>query len=99
MAMDERTDGRSAASGGFLMLDNTFGMSNMLEHVVLQMTMAELLGIQLFVTTCSEDKHVVNMFPTITRLAQGDRVLLNGVPQYIRVNAGDYLFKESWNAA
>jgi hypothetical protein len=36
MAMDERTDGKSAASGGFLMLDNTYGMSNMMEHIVLQ---------------------------------------------------------------
>jgi hypothetical protein len=61
--------------------------------------MADLLGIQLFVTTCSEDKHVLNMFPAITRLAQGERVLVGGVPQYVRVRAGDYLFKEPGYAA
>jgi hypothetical protein len=99
MAMDERTDGKSAASGGFLMLDNTYGMSNMMEHIVLQKTMADVLDIQLFVTTCSEDKHVLNMFPTITRLVQGERVLLDGQPKYIRVRAGDYLFKETDRAA
>lgn len=99
MAMDERADDKKASSGGFLLLDNTYGMSNMLEHVVLQMTMADLLGIQLFVTTCSEDKHVLNMFPTITRLAQGERVSVGGVPQYIRVRAGDYLFREPGYAA
>jgi len=99
MAMDERAADKNAASGGFLMLDNTYGMSNMMEHIVLQMTMADVLGIQLFVTTCSEDKHVLNMFPTITRLVQGERVLSNGVPQYIRVRSADYLFKESGHAA
>lgn len=93
MAMDERAAEKTAASGGFLLLDNTYGMSNMIEHVVLQMTMADLLGIQLFVTTCSEDKHVVNMFPTITRLVQGERVFVNGQPQYIRVRSGEYVFK------
>jgi chromosome segregation ATPase len=99
MAMDERTDGKSAASGGFLVLDNTYGMSNMMEHIVLQKTMADLLDIQLFVTTCSEDKHVLNMFPTITRLVQGERVLLDGQPKYIRVRSGDYLFKGTDRAA
>ena len=99
MAMDERTDGKSAASGGFLMLDNTYGMSNMMEHIVLQKTMADLLDIQLFVTTCSEDKHVLNMFPTITRLVQGERVLLDGQPKYIRVRSGDYLLKGTDRAA
>jgi hypothetical protein len=99
MAMDERTDGKSAASGGFLMLDNTYGMSNMMEHIILQKTMADLLDIQLFVTTCSEDKHVLNMFPTITRLVQGERVLLDGQPKYIRVRSGDYLLKGTDRAA
>ncbi len=99
MAMDERADDKNASSGGFLMLDNTYGMSNMMEHVVLQMTMANMLGIQLFVTTCSEDKHVLNMFPTITRLVQGERVFSNGVPLYIRVRAADYLLKDSGYAA
>ncbi len=99
MAMDERAEDKNAASGGFLMLDNTYGMSNMMEHIVLQMTMADVLGIQLFVTTCSEDKHVLNMFPTITRLVQAEQVLSNGVPQYNRVRSGDYLFKESGHAA
>lgn len=99
MVMDERTDGKSAASGGFLMLDNTYGMSNMMEHIVLQKTMADVLDIQLFVTTCSEDKHVLNMFPSITRLVQGERVLVDGRPRYIRVRAGDYLFKETDRAA
>jgi hypothetical protein len=99
MAMDERADGKSAASGGFLMLDNTYGMSNMMEHIVLQKTMADVLDIQLFVTTCSEDKHVLNMFPTITRLVQGERVLLDGQPKYIRVRSGDYLLKGTDRAA
>lgn len=99
MAMDERADGKNAASGGFLMLDNTYGMSNMMEHIVLQKTMADVLDIQLFVTTCSEDKHILNMFPTITRLVQGERVLLDGVPRYNRVRSGDYLFKGSDHAA
>ena len=99
MAMDERADGKNAASGGFLMLDNTYGMSNMMEHIVLQKTMADVLDIQLFVTTCSEDKHVLNMFPTITRLVQGERVLLDGVPRYIRVRSGDYLLKGTGYAA
>jgi hypothetical protein len=99
MAMDERADGKSTASGGFLMLDNTYGMSNMMEHIVLQKTMADVLDIQLFVTTCSEDKHVLNMFPSLTRLVQGERVLIDGQPKYIRVRAGDYLFKETDRAA
>ncbi len=99
MTMDERADGKSAASGGFLMLDNTYGMSNMMEHIVLQKTMADVLDIQLFVTTCSEDKHVLNIFPSITRLVQGERVLVDGQPKYIRVRAGDYLFKETDRAA
>jgi chromosome segregation ATPase len=99
MAMDERTDSKNAASGGFLMLDNTYGMSNMMEHIVLQKTMADVLDIQLFVTTCSEDKHVLNMFPTITRLVQGERVLLDGQPKYIRVRSGDYLLKGAGRAA
>lgn len=99
MAVDERTDGKSAASGGFLMLDNTYGMSNMMEHIILQKTMADLLDIQLFVTTCSEDKHVLNMFPTITRLVQGERVLLDGQPKYIRVRSGDYVLKAADRAA
>jgi len=99
MAMDERTDGKNAASGGFLMLDNTYGTSNLMEHIVLQKTMADALGIQLFVTTCSEDKHVLNMFPTITRLVQGERVLQGGVPKYIRVRSADYLFKSAGHAA
>jgi DNA repair exonuclease SbcCD ATPase subunit len=99
MAMDERAEDKNAASGGFLMLDNTYGMSNMMEHIVLQMTMADVLGIQLFVTTCSEDKHVLNMFPTITRLVQAEQVLSNGIPQYNRVRSGDYVFKESGHAA
>ncbi|KPF96970.1 hypothetical protein IP86_14625 [Rhodopseudomonas sp. AAP120] len=99
LAMDERTDGKNAASGGFLMLDNTYGMSNMMEHIVLQKTMADLLDIQLFVTTCSEDKHVLNMFPAITRLVQGERVLLDGQPKYIRVRSGDYLLKGGERAA
>lgn len=99
MAMDERADGKSAASGGFLMLDNTYGTSNMMEHIVLQKTMADVLDIQLFVTTCSEDKHVLNMFPTITRLVQGERVLLDGVPKYIRVRSGEYLLKGTGYAA
>jgi hypothetical protein len=99
MAMDERADGKNAASGGFLMLDNTYGMSNMMEHIVLQKTMADLLDIQLFVTTCSEDKHVLNMFPTITRLVQGERVLVDGQPKYIRVRSGDYLLKGTERAA
>jgi hypothetical protein len=93
MAMDERASSKLSPSGGFLMLDNTYGMSNMLDHVVLQMAMADMLGIQLFVTTCSEDKHVLNMYPTITRLVQGEVVSSNGVPQYIRVRAADYLLK------
>lgn len=91
MAMDERASSKVSPSGGFLMLDNTYGMSNMLDHVVLQMAMADMLGIQLFVTTCSEDKHVLNMYPTITRLVQGEVVSSNGVPQYIRVRAADYV--------
>ncbi|HEX5281031.1 MAG TPA: hypothetical protein VFW28_13210 [Micropepsaceae bacterium] len=99
MAMDERIDGKSAASGGFLMLDNTYGISNMMEHIVLQKTMADVFDIQLFVTTCSEDKHVLNMFPTITRLIQGERVLLDGQPKYIRVRSGDYLLKGVERAA
>jgi hypothetical protein len=99
MAMDERADGNNAASGGFLMLDNTYGMSNMMEHIILQKTMADLLDIQLFVTTCSEDKHVLNMFPSITRLVQGERVLLDGQPKYIRVRSGDYLLKGNDRAA
>lgn len=99
MAMDERTDGKNAASGGFLMLDNTYGMSNMMEHIVLQKTMADLLDIQLFVTTCSEDKHVLNMFPSITRLVQGERVLVDGQPKYIRVRSGDYFLKGTDRAA
>ncbi|QQO35342.1 hypothetical protein JJC00_06565 [Bradyrhizobium diazoefficiens] len=99
MAMDERTDDKNAASGGFLMLDNTYGMSNMMEHIILQKTMADLLDIQLFVTTCSEDKHVLNMFPTITRLVQGERVLVDGQPKYIRVRSGDYLLKGTDRAA
>ncbi|MDA9433695.1 hypothetical protein [Bradyrhizobium sp. CCBAU 51627] len=99
MAMDERTDGKNAASGGFLMLDNTYGMSNMMEHIILQKTMADLLDIQLFVTTCSEDKHVLNMFPTITRLVQGERVLVDGQPKYIRVRSGDYRLKGTDRAA
>jgi hypothetical protein len=81
------------------MLDNTYGMSNMMEHIVLQKTMADLLDIQLFVTTCSEDKHVLNMFPAITRLVQGERVLLDGQPKYIRVRSGDYLLKGDERAA
>jgi hypothetical protein len=99
MAMDERTDSKRASSGGFLMLDNTYGMSNMMEHIILQKTMADVLDIQLFVTTCSEDKHVLNMFPTITRLVQGERVLLDGQPKYIRVRSGDYLLKGTGRAA
>jgi hypothetical protein len=99
MAMDERTDAKSAASGGFLMLDNTYGTSNMMEHIVLQKTMADVLDIQLFVTTCSEDKHVLNMFPTITRLVQGERVLVDGQARYIRVRYADYLLKEADRAA
>jgi chromosome segregation ATPase len=99
MAMDERADGKNAASGGFLILDNTYGMSNMMEHIVLQKTMADLLDIQLFVTTCSEDKHVLNMFPTITRLVQGERVLQDGHPKYIRVRSADYLLKGTDRAA
>jgi hypothetical protein len=99
MAMDERSDGKNAASGGFLMLDNTYGMSNMMEHIVLQKTMADVLDIQLFVTTCVEDKHVLNMFPTITRLVQGERVLVDGHPKYIRVRSGDYLLKGAGHAA
>lgn len=99
LAMDERADGKNAASGGFLMLDNTYGMSNMMEHIVLQKTMADLLDIQLFVTTCSEDKHVLNLFPTITRLVQGERVLVDGQPKYIRVRFGDYLLKGNERAA
>jgi hypothetical protein len=99
MAMDERTDGRNAASGGFLMLDNTYGMSNMMEHIVLQKMMADVLDIQLFVTTCSEDKHVLNMFPGITRLVQGERVLVDGQAKYIRVRYADYLLKGTDRAA
>jgi hypothetical protein len=98
MAMDERASRKGSPSGGFLMLDNTYGMSNMLDHVVLQMAMADALGIQLFVTTCSEDKHVLNMYPTITRLVQGEVVSSNGVPQYIRVRSADYVL-EAPNAA
>jgi chromosome segregation ATPase len=99
MAADERTDAKSAAFGGFLMLDNTYGTSNMMEHIVLQKTMADCLGIQLFVTTCVEDKHVLNMFPTITRLVQGERVLVDGQPRYIRVRYADYLLKGADRAA
>jgi hypothetical protein len=39
------------------------------------------------------------MFPSITRLVQGERVLVDGQPRYIRVRAGDYLFKEGHRAA
>jgi hypothetical protein len=39
------------------------------------------------------------MFPSITRLVQGERVLVDGQPKYIRVRAGDYLFKETDRAA
>ena len=99
MAMDERTDAKSAASGGFLMLDNTYGTSNLMDHIVLQKTMADVLDIQLFVTTCSEDKHVLNMFRTITRLVQGERVLIDGQARYIRVRYADYLLKEAGRAA
>ena len=99
MAMDERTDGKTASSGGFLMLDNTYGTSNLMEHITLQRAMADVLDIQLFVTTCSEDKHVLNMFPTITRLVQGGRVLQDGIPKYLRVRSGDYLLKGSGHAA
>jgi hypothetical protein len=99
MAMDERADAKSAVSGGFLMLDNTYGTSNLMEHIVLQKTMADALDIQLFVTTCSEDKHVLNMFPTITRLVQGERVLIDGQARYIRVRYADYLLKEADRAA
>lgn len=90
MAADERTDAKNSAFGGFLMLDNTYGTSNMMEHIVLQKTMADCLGIQLFVTTCVEDKHVLNIFPTITRLVQGERVLVDGQHRYIRVRYADY---------
>jgi hypothetical protein len=99
MAMDERADGKNAATGGFLMLDNTYGTSNLMEHVVLQKTMADVLDIQLFVTTCVEDKHVLNMFPTITRLVQGERMFRDGAAQYIRVRAAEYLLKEAEHAA
>jgi hypothetical protein len=34
----EHPSGARPDSGIFLLLDNTYGMSNMLEHVVLQMT-------------------------------------------------------------
>jgi hypothetical protein len=40
---------------------------------------------------CSEDKHVLNRFATITRLVR--RVLVDGQPKYIRVRSGDYLLK------
>lgn len=93
MAMDERASGKISPSGGFLMLDNPYGTSNMLDHVVLQMAMADALGIQLLVTTCSEDMHVLNMYPTITRLVQGEVVSENGVRQYVRVRAADYRLK------
>jgi hypothetical protein len=73
--------------------------SNMMEHIILQKTMADVLDIQLFVTTCSEDKHVLNMFPTITRLVQGERVLIDGQARYIRVRYADYLLKEADRAA
>jgi hypothetical protein len=99
MAMDERADGKHAATGGFLMLDNTYGTSNLMEHVVLQKTMADVLDIQLFVTTCVEDKHVLNMFPTITRLVQGERMFRDGAAQYIRVRAAEFLLSESEHAA
>jgi hypothetical protein len=99
MAMDERADGKNAATGGFLMLDNTYGTSNLMEHVVLQKTMADVLDIQLFVTTCVEDKHVLNMFPTITRLVQGERMFRDGAAQYIRVRAAEFLLSESEHAA
>jgi len=99
MAMDERADGKNAATGGFLMLDNTYGTSNLMEHVILQKTMADVLDIQLFVTTCVEDKHVLNMFPTITRLVQGERMFRDGAAQYIRVRAAEFLLSESEHAA
>ena len=99
MAADERADAKSAAFGGFLMLDNTYGTSNMMEHIVLQKTMADCLGIQLFVTTCVEDKHVLNIFPTITRLVQGERVLVDGQHRYIRVRYADYRLKGDNRAA
>jgi chromosome segregation ATPase len=99
MALDERADGKNAATGGFLMLDNTYGTSNLMEHVVLQKTMADVLDIQLFVTTCVEDKHVLNMFPTITRLVQGERMFRDGAAQYIRVRAAEYLLREAEHAA
>jgi hypothetical protein len=93
MAMDECASSKVSPSGGFLMLDNPYGTSNLLEHVVLQMAMADALGIQLFVTTCSEDMHVLNLYPTITRLVQGEVVSENGVRQYVRVQAADYRLK------
>ena len=99
MAMDERADGKKAPTGGFLMLDNTYGTSNLMEHVILQKTMADVLDIQLFVTTCVEDKHVLNMFPTITRLVQGERMFRDGAAQYIRVRAAEYLLRDAEHAA
>lgn len=98
MAVDERVE-VSGSSGGFLLLDNPYGASNLLEHVTLQMSLAKLLGIQLFVATCVEDKNVLNLFPTISRLVQAERVLRNGVPQYVRVRSADFVVKDTSDAA
>jgi len=99
MAVDERADTSGASSGGFLLLDNPYGASNLLEHVTLQMSLAKLLGIQLYVATCVEDKNVLNLFPTISRLVQAERVLRNGVPQYVRVRSADFVVKDTSDAA
>jgi hypothetical protein len=99
MAVDERADTSGSGSGGFLLLDNPYGASNLLEHVTLQMSLAKTLGIQLFVATCVEDKNVLNLFPTLSRLVQAERVLRNGVPQYVRVRSADFVFKGSSDAA
>jgi hypothetical protein len=97
--VDERADARGTSSGGFLLLDNPYGASNLLEHVTLQMALAKTLGIQLFVTTCVEDKNVLNLFPTISRLVQAEKVYRNGVPQYVRVRSADFVVKETSDAA
>ena len=99
MAVDERAEARGTSSGGFLLLDNPYGASNLLEHVTLQMALAKALGIQLFVTTCVEDKNVLNLFSTVSRLVQAEKVYRGGIPQYVRVRSADFVVKDASDAA
>ena len=74
MRIRSRTRMERPGTGGMLILDNPLGAANSLELVELQRAMAEKMGLQLVIASPTEEYHLVDLFPTISRLVAGRRI-------------------------